>query len=323
MGLLMNFDWSDYAFGSKKSLRELKATFIVAPRTISEARLKQLVKQHLSDGNIILGIAKEPFVLGFEGQPQFKMLAKAVAKPIVDKVAASASRHKLYTLSYAQSDLRHILAKPTFKKIVLVNGSWKYTFHTQPPFYALVQSGMPFEYASAFVDEAEAKEFVKNAAKEMVEPAWKREGIYSDAELMEIAGKVASRSYDYSYQAGAVLARRSKGAYQLLAWEHNNVVPFETYAMLHGASREKNFSPPFDQNFYDTAHAETMLLIRAVEQQISLNGCSVFINLLPCPTCARILSQTSISELVYREDHSDGYAVKILELSGKIVRRFA
>ena len=69
-----DFDWSELAFTSKKPVRELKATFIAAPRELSKKRLAQLVKQYLPQGNIVIGIAKEPYVLGFEDQPQFKML---------------------------------------------------------------------------------------------------------------------------------------------------------------------------------------------------------------------------------------------------------
>ena len=47
----------------------------------------------------------------------------------------------------------------------------------------------------------------------------------------------------------------------------------------------------------------------------------MFINLMPCPTCARMLAMTDIEEFVYSIDHSDGYAVKMLEAAGKKVRR--
>jgi deoxycytidylate deaminase len=42
---------------------------------------------------------------------------------------------------------------------------------------------------------------------------------------------------------------------------------------------------------------------------------------MPCPACARMLSQTDIEEFVYSIDHSEGYAVKMLEAAGKKVRR--
>ena len=42
---------------------------------------------------------------------------------------------------------------------------------------------------------------------------------------------------------------------------------------------------------------------------------------MPCPTCARAIAKTEIEEVVYELDHSDGYAVKLLESSGKKIKR--
>jgi hypothetical protein len=69
----MDFDWNELAFASKKPLNALKATFIAAPRELSAARFTQLVKEYLPKGNIILGLAKEPFVLGFENHLGFRL----------------------------------------------------------------------------------------------------------------------------------------------------------------------------------------------------------------------------------------------------------
>ena len=76
-----------------------------------------------------------------------------------------------------------------------------------------------------------------------------------------------------------------------------------------------------DINYYDTIHAEMYLLIKALEQKVDLGSTTLFINLLPCATCARTLSQTDIAEVVYVNNHSDGYATKLLQDSGKTVRQ--
>ncbi|HZP55702.1 MAG TPA: hypothetical protein VFB03_02960, partial [Candidatus Saccharimonadales bacterium] len=65
------FDWSDLAFADKSAIKKLKATFIIAPRQISQNRFKQLLKENLNEANILLGISKEPYVLGLEGQLHF------------------------------------------------------------------------------------------------------------------------------------------------------------------------------------------------------------------------------------------------------------
>ncbi len=91
--------------------------------------------------------------------------------------------------------------------------------------------------------------------------------------------------------------------------------------MHNGALRERHFSPPNDLNYYDTVHAEVELLLEAQRQKLSLKNTSLCINLLPCPTCSRMIASSDILEVVYAFDHSEGYAVSLLERAGKIVRR--
>lgn len=322
-----SYDWADLAFGSKKPLRELKATFIAAPRELSEKRFKQLMKQYLPEGDIVLGVAKEPFVVGFEEQPQFRMLElPAVQKPI-EQINAASPRH-VYTLHYFQRELVSILEKLRFKKVLLVNGSWQYVFHSSPAYYYLASSGTPYEMVSPFTDEAEARTYETTTdAKIIARLDTKNKDLlgkkrYSSKEMLTIASIGGARSYDYSFQTGVALGiADAADQYTYVMDSFNKVVPYQTYALHHGSSREKYFSPPNDLNHYDAVHAEVELLIKMQRARIHLKDATMFINLMPCPTCARMLSETTIAEFVYSIDHSDGYAVKLLEAAGKTVRR--
>jgi len=313
----MTFDWSELAFGSKKPLRDLKAIFIAAPREISVARFTQLIKQYLPQGNIVLGIAKEPYVLGFEGQSQFKTLQATTVQRLISKVNASGSPHKIATVLYFQRESTYILEKIPFKKVIFVNGSWKHLFHTRPMYYALASRGIPYELISPFTNEAEARGFEAKTSQPEVKPT----GTFTDVEMLEMAEEYAKRSYDYGFQTGVTLGRKKGKGYELLEWSFNKVVPYQTYALLHGASRETNFSPMHDLNHYDTVHAEVELMIKAQKTGLDLHGTTLFINLLPCPSCARMFTQTDIAEFVYVEDHSDGYGFKMLTAANKKVRR--
>lgn len=323
------FDWNELAFRSKKPLRELHATFIAAPREISEARFVEIVRKYLSKGNIVCGIAKEDYILGFETQPQFKTQKLEGLQRVIDKINTLGSvPHKIYTLRYFQRDLVYILDKIPFRHALFVNGSWKHVFHLTEPYFVLTSKGLSYELISPFNDETEAKKYEKAADRKIGAVLNKVTGTVKDAynskELLEIASASAIRSYDYSFQTGLTLAKKipkKKDAYTLLVYEFNEVVPYQTYAMLHGSSREKNFSPPNDLNHYDTIHAEVRLVLKALESKTSLAGTSLFINLMPCPACARMLSQTEIKEFIYSSDHSDGYGVRLLESAGKKVRR--
>jgi deoxycytidylate deaminase len=309
--------WSELAFASKDPVNELEATFISAPRELSPARLTELVKKYLLVGNVVLGIAEEDYVLGFEGQPQFRTLRPEQAKSLVDKIQKSYLPRKLYSLTYAQRDWKFVLEKLKFKKVVLVYGSWKQTFHTLPAFYVLAKKRLTYEMVSPFVSAEEAREF----DRQTILPEIPATGSYSASQMLALAGQAAKHSYETAFQTGVALGKKQADKYSLLATSFNRVVPYQTYAMHHGLSRDVNYSPMHDLNHYDTVHAEVELLIKAQKQKLDLTGTTLFINLLPCPACARMFTETDIQEFVYREDHSDGYAVKMLEAAGKTVTR--
>lgn len=319
-----NFDWDMLAFDSKKPLSELKATFIAAPRQMSQARLKQLIKEYLPKGNVVIGIAKQDFVDDLAPNPAFRTLKRGDVQELLTKVNAASPKYKLYTFHYAQRHLVHVLEKVTWRQLVLVRGSWHKSFHLQPPYFMAVQKHLPMIYVSPFADEAEAMAAAEQYDKELTKQYFlPTRASYTDKQMMDIATVIAQRSLDYAFQIGVSLGKRSKDKYKLLLATYNRVIPYQTYAMHFGNSRENNFSAPNDLNHYDTIHAEMMAIVEAGKQGVSLQGTTLFINVLPCPTCARTLSQTEITEFVYQQDHSDGYAVQLLEKAGKIVRRLA
>jgi tRNA(Arg) A34 adenosine deaminase TadA len=312
------FNWSDLAFGSKKPLQDLHATFIAAPREISSRRFSQIVKEYLPKGNIILGLAQESYVLGLEGQPQFSMLQYESVQPIIEKVNKASSKHQIYLLMYAQRDLIYILEKIRFARAIFVNGSWYHGFHLRPEYHVIISQDFSYELISPFADETEAKNYAENTAR----IALPESGLFSDIEMTNIALQAARQSYDYaSFQTASALGRSRGKKYELIATSHNRILPYETYAMHVGSERERYFSPMNDLNHYDTIHFEVAMLVQANQRNIDLTGTTLFASVLPCPHCARMLAATDLAELVYVEDHSSGYAIKLLESAGKKVRR--
>ena len=300
-------------------ISKLNSIFIPAPRQLSTKRFTQLIKRYLPKANIVLGISSENYVLGFEGQPQFKMLKLSDIEAIIEKVDKSNSFHKIYTFEYSQSKLSHILKNINIRRVLLVNGSWKYTFHNSEAYQVLVNRNIDFKYISPFTDEIEAKEYEKIHQNKIQLPD--ENSHFKDLEMLALADKTATQSFDYSFQMGACLGLRTGSDYKFITTAFNQVIPYQTYALHHGNSREKNHSLIHDTNHYDTIHAEMQILIKALSGSINLDRTSLFVNLLPCPNCARTLSQTNIAEFVYLHDHSSAYAVDLLQKSGKIVRR--
>jgi deoxycytidylate deaminase len=317
-------DWSDIAFTNKSEYKKLKSTFIAAPRDLSSDRFKQLIKTYLPSGNLLIGIAKEDYIDGFDSQPQFRTLDLNKIQPLIDKVNQSKSQNKIYTISYFQRESLNIIDKLKPKKAVFINGSWQYSFHNTPAFYKLVKDNIPYELISPFCDETEARTYANKLSKKLslIHESIIKQKSLSVNEAIEATKQAATASYDHSYQVGAIIAKKLKtNSYKPLVSSHNQVVPYETYAMHHGSLREKNFSPAKDQNFYDTVHAEMNALLTALKNEIDVKNTSLFINLMPCPTCARNLALSEISEIFYNTDYSDGYSLQILEASGKKVKR--
>ena len=310
--------WADIAFESKKPLRDLNATFIAAPREISLTRFTQLVKTYLPTGNIIIGIADELYVDGFDNQSQYKTLRLSVIKEMIDKVNKTANPSKITILHYRQSDSLPIYEKIKFKKVVLVNGSWRSTFHNRPEYYALVSHFIPFEFVSPFASEDEAKKYHDDFEKQIKTNISKE--LFTDIQMIQEADNISKLAFD-SFQTGVALGKKIGDKFELLATAYNKTVPYQTFAWHFGPLRERNLSIPGDLNHYDTIHAEMNLLVQAQKSGIDMKDTTLFINLLPCPNCARVLCETDISEIVYRLDHSNGYAVVLLEKAGKKVRR--
>lgn len=309
---IKTYKWSELAFGHKpESLKDKPFTFIHISRDISEARILELFKEYISSSNILWGISEDPYIDGFDGQIQFETLKESSFKSLTDKLARANIKRELMFLKYHQRDIKYILEtlKPSMN--VLVNGSWQYVFHQTPLFSTLVKNEFRYKLVSAFIDEKEAREYEKRV-KKVIDKTTKLPVTLKEDKYLEALETVSKRSFDHSFQVGSILLKGNK----VLASAHNEIVPFETYALLNGSLREKNFTPQNDLNFYDTHHSELGILNICLYKGINIKGTTLLVNLLPCPTCAKALAHTTISRVIYHLDHSSGYSFDLLKRYG-------
>ena len=303
----------------KEKLRSFKATFVMAPREMSEECFRKLVKDMLSKGNIICGVAEEDYVEGYEDQPQFKMIDSSVVSGLASTVAKAHLPHGLYVFTYPQKQLDEVIRAIRPNDVVVVRGSYKYPFHRKSTFDLLKRRNIPFRYVSPFSSEEDAKNYLRRIEPSLPEP---EKGIKGDeASMLMFVDKIAKRSFDYSFQVGAALADHDGDYYTLVDAAANEVVPYQTYALHHGNSRETHLSAHQDANHYDTIHAEMNLLVRGMSEGYDFKDKTLFLNMMPCPNCARTLSRSGLKEVVYREVHSGGYAVELFKKSGINIRR--
>lgn len=288
---------------------------ILGSREISSERITQLTNQLLknTDKTIVWGVFIEKFIQGLENSPQFRTLTvKTLKESLVQLNSARVS-----ILEYPQVQASAIIAKHNWSAIIGINGSWHRAFHYRDEYQIIKKLKIPFKFASAFTDEKEALEYESRIIAKRQKLSVNYGENCSENTLFKLVDEVSHRSFDNTWQTGAILAKNG----EFLLATYNKVVPFETYALLHGANKEKHKTPPQDLNHYDTNHAEVEMVLEAARSNIDLNNCSLFINLMPCPICTRMLAQTEIKEIVYKDPHSNNYAITILEKAGKTIRQ--
>lgn len=307
-----DFSWGDVTREDKHALRKLKATLILAPRELSEARLTELVREYLPKGHIIFGVSTEPYVQGFDLQPQFKMLTATDIDGLLQKTWRAQVPHKVYRFMYPQAAVDDVIRMVKPARALVVRGSYYRAFHMTSAHYVLAEVGAPYEIVSPFADEAEARAYLED-----IVDGWQQHPLEltdgDDSHMLALADTIATQSFDFSHQTGCVVAERTENSFHPIVAACNEVVPYQTYALLHGASREEHHSEVHDLNHYDTIHAEMNALIQLDKAGVSIEGKTLFLNLLPCPNCARTLAKSGLREVVYRQDHSDGYAKQLLE----------
>jgi len=299
-----------------------KTIFIAGSRDISGKRLLNLFKRYHLKGKIVWGVYRENYISGFDGQPQFRTLNFAKLEKFCDLVKDKfrVSSNNFEILEYSQDNEIDILENLKPEKAIFINGSWKIAFHRRPIFEFLKKNNIEFSLKSPFEDEEEAKEYEKKILMEvgkLVEEKINKltqskltpQQVSDEKRYLEIADIVAMKSFDYTWQTGAILVRDGK----ILLEGHNRILPFETYAMLHGSLREKNMTGLNDLNNYDTLHAEMDIVSQALQQGLKMKGATLYINLMPCPNCARMLAKTGISRIVCRKEHFGGFARELFE----------
>ena len=143
---------------------------------------------------------------------------------------------------------------------------------------------------------------------------------YTDEEIMSLAYGISRFSWDWIGQIGAILARN--GIIKAFAW--NRVLPYEAYQMHEGAPREKLQIPSQEMiETHLTNHAECEILEMCRRKKISMKDAFLYINIFPCPICAKNLSRTDIKGIIYAHDHnlSNDIGYKVLKASGKVFKR--
>lgn len=137
-----------------------------------------------------------------------------------------------------------------------------------------------------------------------------------DKKMVERASCEADKSSDWWRQVGAVVVRNKK----VILEAHNRHVPSEHKPYAEGDPRDV-IEPGVLNLLYTSIHAEQAVIAEAARRGISLKGASIYMNIFPCPLCAKLVAYSGIKKCYFRTGSAWLDAESILKAKGvEIIR---
>lgn len=127
-----------------------------------------------------------------------------------------------------------------------------------------------------------------------------------DKKMMELARAEGKKTSDWWREVGAVLVKDK----DVVMSEHNHHVPSEHTPYINGDPRDV-VEAGKDSHIATAMHAEQSIIVAAARQGISLEGASLYLNVFPCPVCAKLVAYSGIKKVYYGSGHAslDGESI--------------
>jgi len=144
-----------------------------------------------------------------------------------------------------------------------------------------------------------------------VRPSW-------DEYFAEITKLVAKRSTCLRRRVGAVLVKDRR----ILTTGYNGSPAGLTHCAEIGCLREKLGVPSGEKSeLCRGLHAEQNAIIQAALHGVNIKGAVLYVTHQPCVTCAKMLINAGITEIITLGDYPDRLAREMLEEAGIPVRK--
>ena len=138
---------------------------------------------------------------------------------------------------------------------------------------------------------------------------------------MRIALDVATRANCSRRQVGAVIVKDN----HILSTGYNGT-PMRTLNCFDGGCPRCSGKTPSGKGLDEClcVHAEQNAICQAARYGLPVDGSSMYITLSPCLTCAKLVINAGIREVVYGGDYTSGLETvrKMLKSAGVRLRRF-
>lgn len=130
-------------------------------------------------------------------------------------------------------------------------------------------------------------------------------------EFMSKAYELKDKSSDWWRQLGAVAVVDGK----IIASACNHGLPSDLNTAVFGDPRSQ-FNAGESIEICSCIHAESSVVAQVAGSNISLKGADIYVTVFPCPVCAKLLSETGVKRVFYKEGYSKGEGKEVLKSAG-------
>ena len=137
-----------------------------------------------------------------------------------------------------------------------------------------------------------------------------------DKRFMEMAGVVATWSscYQDNRQVGAVIVKDKR----ILTTGYNGASSGITSCKDRGECLRKKLgiASGTRQEICYAVHAEQNAIIQAAKLGVSVDGATIYVTHQPCSICAKMIINSGIVRIVYRNGYPDDFSLQLLKEAG-------
>ena len=144
-----------------------------------------------------------------------------------------------------------------------------------------------------------------------------------DIRFMEIASAVSSWSscFQENRQVGAVIAKNKR----ILTTGYNGASSGITSCKEKGEClrRIKNIPSGTRHEVCYATHAEQNAIIQAARMGICIDGATLYCTHQPCSICTKMIINSGIKRVVYKEGYPDDFSLELFEEAGVVIEKFS
>ena len=137
-----------------------------------------------------------------------------------------------------------------------------------------------------------------------------------DKRFMELAHVVASWSscYQENRQVGAVIVKDKR----ILTTGYNGAPSGITSCKDKGECLRKKLNIPSGtrHEVCYAVHAEQNAIIQAAKMGVALQGATIYVTHQPCSICTKMIINSGISRVIFKEGYPDEFSVELLKEAG-------